>query len=275
MKIAFWSPFHGTGATSNMLAISLMFTEHEKFMKKCLITQTHYNMNNLEKPLLGEVENAGAFFRDTGLDALCRTFKRGDFTESDIDKCAIKVTKNLYLIAGTQAGKQGDLYRTAFETGESKEIIEKSIDFADGLYDVVFVDTNPGTNEQTLGLLARCDVVVVTLRQDGESIEAALNLPVLKDKSVFYLFGSYDPYSKYTLKNLRKMHKELTKYNSGGIPHCTQYMDALTDNKILKYMSANLYADEDYPDYEFIEAVNDVSVLIAQMADKVAEQRRS
>lgn len=268
MKIAFWSPFHGTGATSNMLAISLMFSEHKELSKKCLITQTHYNMNNLEKPLLGDVENAGAFFRDTGLDALCRTFKRGDFTESDIDKCAIKVSKNLYLIAGTQAGKKGDLYRSAFESGESKEIIEKSIDLADKFYDIVFVDTNPGQNSQTKGLLERCDVVVVNLRQDGESLEDALDMPVLKDKKVFYLYGSYDSYSKYTLKNIRKMHKELNKYNSGGIPHCTQYMDALTDNKVLKYISANLYADEDHADYEFFQSVYEVAGLIADMADK-------
>ena len=49
MKVAFWSPFHGTGATANLLALSVAVSE--LMDKKVLVTQTHYNMNNLEGPL--------------------------------------------------------------------------------------------------------------------------------------------------------------------------------------------------------------------------------
>ena len=51
MKIAFWSPLHGTGASSGLIAmataISVIYSE------KTVVTQTHYNLNNLERPLLG------------------------------------------------------------------------------------------------------------------------------------------------------------------------------------------------------------------------------
>ena len=70
------------------------------------------------------------------------------------------------------------------------------------------------------------------------------------------------------MKNLRKLYKELTKENSGGLPHCTQYMDALADNKILKYIHSNLDADEDYAEFEFFDALRETAAGIAELAVK-------
>lgn len=259
MKIAFWSPFHGTGATANMLALSVAISELSNL--KVLVTQTHYNMNNLEKPLLGDVEDKESFFRDTGLDAIMRFFKSGNLTEEQVNNCSIKVSKNLYLLAGTRASS-----RESYENKVVQDMVTHIITLVENFYDIVFVDTNSGNNEQSLKVISECDMVIATVRQGGDALEEALKTPVLKDKKVFYLFGSYDPYSKYTLKNLRKMYKELTKENSGGFPHCTQYMDAIADNRILKYMNANLEADEDHADFEFIDSVREIARLVAAMA---------
>ena len=139
---------------------------------------------------------------------------------------------------------------------------------ADKYFDIVFIDTNSGVNRQSMKIVSECDVVMVTVRQGGDDLEAVVNNEILKDKKVYYLFGSYDPYSKYTLKNLRKMYKALTKDNSGGFPHCTQYMDAIADNRILKFMNANLEADEDHPDFEFFEAVRGVAAQLVDLAEK-------
>ena len=261
MKVAFWSPFHGTGATANLLALSVAISE--LMDKKVLVTQTHYNMNNLEGPLLGEVEDGEQFFRDTGLDAIMRFYKSGALTEEQVDNCSIKVSKNLYLLAGTKASS-----RESYENRVVQDMVTHIITLIENYYDVVFVDTNSGDNEQSLKVISECDMVIVTMRQNRDMIESVLKDEKLKGKKIYYLFGSYDPYSKYTLKNLRKLYKELTKENSGGLPHCTQYMDALADNKILKYIHSNLDADEDYADYDFFEALRETAADIAELAVK-------
>lgn len=261
MKVAFWSPFHGTGATANLLALSVAISE--LFGKKILVSQTHYNMNNLEKPLLGEVEDSESFYRDIGLDALMRFFKMGNLTEGQVNDCSVKVSKNLYLLTGTKQQS-----RESYDNKVVQDMVTRIMSIADKFYDIVFVDTNSGNNEQSMKMISDCDVVMVTVRQGNEDLSEVVKNPVLKDKQVYYLFGSYDPYSKYTLKNMRKMYKELTKDNSGGFPHCTQYMDAIADNRILKYMTANLEADEDHPDFEFFDAVRSVAAQLVDMTEK-------
>ena len=86
---------------------------------------------------------------------------------------------------------------------------------------------------------------------------------------MFYLFGQYDPASKYNLDNLRKIYKQkITKENSGGICHNTQYMDAICDDRILRYITSNLEADEDSADYEFFEMIRDAAAKIVTLAEK-------
>ena len=181
MKIAFWSPFHGTGATANMLALSVAISELSNL--KVLVTQTHYNMNNLEKPLLGDVEDKESFFRDTGLDAIMRFFKSGNLTEEQVNNCSIKVSKNLYLLAGTRASS-----RESYENKVVQDMVTHIITLVENFYDIVFVDTNSGNNEQSLKVISECDMVIVTVRQGGDALEEALKTSVLKDKKVFYLF---------------------------------------------------------------------------------------
>lgn len=262
MKIAFWSPYHGTGATANMLALAIAISD--LMDKKVVVTQTHYSMNNLEKPLLGTVEDGEQFFRDTGLDAVMRFFKSGNLTEEQVNNCSIKITRNLYLLAGTKMSN-----KESYESKVVKDMVTHIITLVERYYDLCFVDTNSGNNGQTESIIGECDMVVVTLRQNRDMIESCRDNEMLKGKKVFYLFGQYDPSSKYSLANLRKTYKQLfNKDNTGGICHSTQYMDAICDDRILKYITSNLEADEDSAEYDFIESVRDSAAKIVALADK-------
>lgn len=260
MKIGVWSPYHGTGATASLLAVSVAISEMME--RRVLVTQTHYSMNNLEKPLLGEVDS-DSFFRDTGLDAIMRFFKSGNLTEEQVNNCSINISKRLALLTGTKVSS-----KETYENKMVQEMVTHILNIVEKFYDIVLVDTCSGENEQSKSVINECDMVVVNLRQSKDMINEVIDNPLFEGKKVYYLFGSYDGNSKYNLANLRKIYKKMTKENSGGIPHCTQFMDSITDEKAFKFLISNLDADEDFADVDFIDAVNDVASRIVELAEK-------
>ena len=265
MKIAFWSPLHGTGATASLLAVSIVLSEIKK--KKILITHTHYNLNNLERPLLGKVSN-GDFFRDTGLDACMRHFKSGNITEEHISDCSIKISDHLYLMAGTKNSN-----REGYESNLVKNMITYIIGVIEKYYDIVLVDTNSGKNEYSMKIIEDSDMVVVTLRQDRYLLDEFFSEHFIDTKKVFYLFGDYDRDSKYNLTNLRHLYRKIHRTNSGEIPHNTRYKDAICDEKVMKYLSMNLENEKDFPDSFFFGTLKDTVQKICDYAENLAAEK--
>lgn len=251
MKIAFWSPFHGTGATADLLALALVLSEKKGL--RTLVTQTHFSMNNLEKPLLGNTVS-GQFFSDTGLDALMRHFKSGNVTREHAENCSIKVGNNLFLLAGTRASS-----KESYENRVVQSMVTHIISIIDRYYDAVLIDTNAGINPQSLEIISECDCVVIALRQNRSMIEDFILGNFFPDRKKFYLLGSYDSSSRYSISNLRHIFKEITKKNSAVIPYNTQYMDAMSEDRVLKYVRENLDADEAFPDYRFFTGVKEAA----------------
>lgn len=260
MRIAFWSPFHGTGATAGLLALAIAISEENK--QKVLVTQTHHSMNNLERPLLGNVEQE-EFFRDTGLDALIRYFRSNSVTMEQISNCSIRVTKYLHLLAGTKVAN-----KESFENATVQQIVNKIMEIADKCFDMVFIDTNSGESAQSYDVIRDCDMVIVNLRQNRQMIEQFLDNEYFEGRKIFYLFSQYDADSKYNLANLRKLYKKINRENSAGIPHCTAYMDAICDDRVLDYILSNLDADEDASDYPFIRSIREAAEMVSDLATK-------
>lgn len=266
MKIAFWSPMHGTGATANMLAIAL--TVAAKKDRSILLTQTHYCMNNLEKPLMGDVAENGRseYFRDIGIDAVIRYFKAGMLSREILDSCAVDLTSNLSLLAGTRQAS-----RNTYETGVLHDIVGHVLNTAQDYYDWVVVDTNSGYSSSSLETVENADVVVVNLRQNRMMLDELFsngNYKRFDPDRMFFLFGSYDPDSKYNLSNIRHLYRDINSSNSGGLPYCTTYMDALCDNKAIRYISMNAVAEGDPDEVRFFEALEEISNKIIRMSEK-------
>lgn len=230
MKIAFWSPLHGTGATSNLLALALTLAMNKD--RKILVTQTHFSMNNLEKPLVGRVDSE-QFFEDTGLDAVMRHFKSGNLTREQVAACSIKICENLFLLAGTKVSS-----RESYENVVVQSMVTHIITQIEKYYDYIFVDTNSGNNPQTAEIIKECDAVAVTLRQNRNMINLLSGNEMLEGKRIYYLFSCYDEMSRYNLNNIRRLYKQINKRNSGGILYDTGYMDALCEDSILRYISS-------------------------------------
>ena len=265
MNIAFWSPMHGTGATSGLLAISIAYSELER--KRILLTQTHYNLNNLEYPLLGDV-GEDDFFRDTGIDAALRNFKSGNISEEQLADCTIKTGKNLFLMAGTHASS-----KEGFENDMVKSMTIHILHMAGNYYDMVFTDTNSGYGDYSLNMLNSCDAVVVSLNQNLFMLDAFLKDDRFKDKKMFYLFTDYDSKRKYNIKNISAKYKQIGKENSGLIPHSAHFADSVCDRKVYRFIADNIECDSDHADYDFFSQLKNTVEKLEVFFDSVKNNK--
>lgn len=264
MKIVFWSSMHGQASTANMLAMALAASIGCK--KKTLITQSHYNLNNLEVPLIGRIEDK-EFYRDIGLDALIRCMKSREITGEIIDSCSVSIIKDkMDLLLGTKQSS-----RDIFEADISKLMV-KIINSGGSFYELVFVDVNSGTGEITMNLLENADVVVVNLRQNEEMLTQYFNtydrwIMEKLNGRIFYLLGAYDKASKYSLHNLRRRYKRLKSNNSGIVPYSIQFSDCFSDGSLVKHFTRNMNLDEANIEDEFFYHVSKNVSKIIKMAE--------
>lgn len=265
MKIAFWSPLHGTGATANLMALMLAISEESE--RSILLTQTHFCMNDLEGPLTSELEGADRddYFFNMGIDAVIKYFKAGMLSRDILEGCATDITDRISLLAGTR-----QCSRTAFENGMVSRIVEHIFDASQEFYDWVVIDTNSGFSQASTSILKDADIVAVTLRQNRSLLDELFKNEAfleLDNDRIFYLFGSYDPDSKYNLNNLRHIYGNINSLNSAGLPHSTGYMDALCDKKATGYIRSGL-KDRERSDREFFAALKEASKKFLSMTAK-------
>ena len=231
MKIAFWSPFHGTGTTACIMAVAGAMSQY--YGRRCLLTQTHFEMNDLDEALAGKLaeQDGEDYCRDMGTDALIRYFKAGILTEDMVGSCTVSLSDRLSLLIGSR-----QTMRESFESAVFTGMLLKIYRAAEKFFDVLLIDVNSGYSRQSMEMIENADLVAVVLRQGrrwtGDFIKRGF--PV-KDKERFYLFGRYFAESKYSLKNMRKLYGDIAGSNSGIIPFDAEYMDVIDERRVLRY----------------------------------------
>lgn len=266
MKIAFWAPFGGAGATANMLAVSIAIADREE--SGVLMTETG-DGTRYSGLMQGKAKSRNYVSDESGIDGVIRYFKAGMVTRQIMENCTIDLAGRLSLLTGTGPGT-----RLSTDSDNLRRMVSKIIDIAQDYYDFVMIDTDSGYSQTSLSTLADADIVVVNLRQNKHMLDALFhNEDFLKldESKLFYLFGSYDPNSKYNLGNLRRMYRHINHSNSGGLPHCTTYMDALCDSRAIKYFSVNMVAQE-YGEREFFKALDDAVTKITALARRTGRE---
>jgi hypothetical protein len=271
MKALYWAPVHGqAGTTSNLLATALIAGQY--FYKKGLITQTHFNYNNLEAPLLeANVDNKKykKFFREIGIDALARNFKVEKLTKEWLDYCCTDITNsNLKLLPGTT-----QTVRESFDY-DMDIVMIPLLKAIETYSEHIFIDISSGNNPLSMKLMEEADIVIINLSQNMNVID--LFFEKYKDKlpeKVFYLIGNYDYRSKYNLSNIRKRyHKYINYKNSGAIPYNTGYRDAQVDGKVADFIRNNLLCKSKDPNYYFIQEAIRSTEKILRFTDAAVEK---
>lgn len=258
MLVAFWSPFHGTGNSANMMAVSGFISEKTK--KNILITHTHFNMNNLEKPLLGDID-PGSFFEETGLEALIRHFKSGNIDGEQVRNCTIDISENLHLMAGVRMTS-----RDSYENEMMKSLIVNVLKKIEQYYDYVMVDVNSGYGGVTKEILKEADIKVITLRQNRDMISLLSENITSDTAGSLYLFGNYDEYSKLSIRNLRHAFRYMKKENTLGLRYCTSFSDAISDERVWKFIKNGVKNDDESPDRGFFEDLQEISETLGKMS---------
>lgn len=243
---AIWSPLHGASSTANALAIAVCMAEGHDC--DTLVMQTHFAMNNLERPLIGTSSMSDDdLFGEIGIDQAAHLYTANQFDK--VKTCTITISEQLSVLPGTTKPN-----RETFDNEEERLIQRKVIRELSRYYSEVVIDVNAGYGEQSMTVLSAADNVVVCLRQNKKMIEDLLTnkefQTIASKKKVYFLFGEYDDMSKLSLRNVRKKYKELSKANSGAIPYCTAYKDAISDCSVFGYLLRviDLYDPEEEDD---------------------------
>jgi hypothetical protein len=234
--------------------------------KKCLLTQTHFNLNNLEAPLVGSNSNNAAsaeYFQNVGLDSLVRSFKAAKLEKSVLNNCCISIPNtNVSLLPGTVKNN-----KDSFEY-EMDSLIINLLRTIEEMVEVVFIDVSSGNNSLSLKIIADSDLTVINLSQNIGVVESyfANNIEQIQSK-VFYLFGNYDGKSKYNINNIRRRYwKNITPLNSGVIPYNTAFLDAQCDGRVYEFIKENVGCGKDDVNWYFINKVKKTTQKILMNA---------
>lgn len=239
--IAFWSPLHGQGQTSNLHAMAFAMSILHK--KRVLMMQTQYDKNNLESPLVGHnvgiSSEADELFQDIGLTAAITYSNMSKLSLKLLESCCLTFhNSNLLLLPGSDIKN-----RETFDREIGKGVV-RMIKSANELVDIILIDVNSGNDELSLRIMSAADLIVINLSQRRYVLEKFFidyGERFIENNKVFYLFGDYDNNSVYNINNFRvKYRKYMNGANSGVIPYCTQYMDAQNESKVLSFMQEGL-----------------------------------
>lgn len=265
MKITFWSPVHGqTKTTSNMIAIAIFSTI--LYEQNNMVMQTNFKLNNLEIPLVGtHTKVVGEYFNgDIGLDALARSIKSEPLNKEVIHNCSISMlNQGLNLLPGTTK-----LNREHYED-KLIPVLSSIINSIEKNYDIVFIDTNSGLSDEiTKRVIDMSDIIVVNLCQNKMVLEEYFKENPLGnyDNKLFYLLGSYDKESKYSIRNIKRIYKEYIKNNIAAIPYNTKYMDSLSSGKTISYMENCLEQSKLDDNKYFTACITEASKKILSIA---------
>lgn len=240
-KVLFWSPYHGLGQTANIHATSLIISLLLK--KSVLLMQTHFKNNNLESPLVGYNVDKGNvnndLFQGIGLDMAVTYSNMNNLNLKTLESCCLTFpSTSILLLPGTETTNKETYDR---DIGRS---VGRLLMDAESLVDFVLIDANSGSDELSNKLMDIADLIVINLTQRRYVLDKFFRDygdKFIDKKNVFYLFGDYDDNSSYNINNFRnKYSKYISRDNSGVIPYCTKYLDALNESNVIKFMTQGL-----------------------------------
>ncbi len=268
MKVVFWGPNRGKGATTSCLLSVACYLAFNGHLKNCIIStdckdriQSSFISRESEDVLL----NSASGF---GMNALLRDAKGDMLTEENLHDAALDLSRKL------------SLYISAAD--KDPKVVEKSIqgsltellDALDRQYNIVFVDTKGGYTGFNTELLAQADLIVVCLPQSTAAIEDAFERCDFTKNQCMFMMGNYDPSVSCSLNNLRATHKAVTRTNCAKIVHCPDFTDAMNNHRLFKWISTIQKCKQKHPAWMYQKSViESASVMLRMLKMEVKETK--
>ena len=135
-------------------------------------------------------------------------------------------------------------------------------DVANASYDMVIVDVSQEIpNDVQMRILNISDLVLVGVNQSLAAVNNFLKLktvePFFQKSNVVIEIGKYNPYSKYSAKNIGRILRE--KNIPWAVPYNINFSDHASEGKIIDYLlGAKMLNDPNNQDYSFYTSVGRV-----------------
>ncbi len=255
--VAFWSPLHGRGTTSNCIASAMQFGY--RYKNNVVITHTHYIRSTMETAFLKGNETEDLLtFSDLGIDSIERALQTGELRKEDFVSYCNKVSDNVYLLSGSQKANS-ELFNNS--VGETFQNICR---FSKKANSITFVDIESGfTKDIASRVLELADIVVVTLDQTNIFCEDFFNNQInhLDKEKVITMIGRYDWESKYSKKYIDKEFDQ----NVYVLPQLTEYLDALNNHRVNEFFRNYNFLEEEM----FFDELNRLNDEIVERAKAI------
>lgn len=232
--VAFWSPLHGRGNTSNCIATAVQASMI--YDKDIFITHTHYVRSTMESAFLKGNEDEDILkLSDLGLDSVNRAIKTGSLEADDIKNYCNQLTENLFLLSGSRKNEEVFREKIGQDFGHICSFLKKSDNIS-------FIDIDSGYKSDIAKEIIRmADIVVVTLDQTNILCEDYFSHDFCIDENKqIIVMGRFDDNSKYTKKFVQKKFKSPVY----AIAAETEFLDALNNHRIIDFFK-NYYDSED------------------------------
>lgn len=267
--VVFWSPLHGQArVTASMGAVAMAFSE--LWEERVVMTHTQFGMADMEGmfDLRTKEEQKQVLYESAGLNALILNFKQAELKKESIDRCSMQMpnTNNLFMLPGLTkeaALLQGDELEDMLEYMLTERVTKG--------YDWVFIDLASGKNAFSKRLMEKADVVVVTLSQNVATWDTLFQnyKDIVERENVFFLFGAHKASSKFNVKNFKRMYRKYADgINTGVVPDCVGYMDAVSDGLVSTFYLMNEYVKRKEENYVFITECKESAKKIRALAKK-------
>lgn len=272
MLIAFYSNVRGNaGTTSNLCCLATYLAVKEK--QRILLWENHTNWN-----LIGD-----NIIPRTKLSLLCESLDSYHISGSRELFCKLQRSENLDLSCQVQELAK-ELYpdrlyylpnrqieSSIFEKDISR-ILPRLIRLCKESDDLVFMDLQDTTKESTHYILEQADLVLLNLMQHLNSLDKKFISNGISVSKFRYLIGNYQPKSKFNIKNICRRYK-IPNMDIAMIPYNTLCREAMSEGRLLDFMSANVECSEEDPNYSFIHAVEQAAEMLIEVVKEIKQSK--
>lgn len=270
--VTFWSNGREqTGKTLSIAAIAThMAIEHNY---KILVISTKYKDETLNtcfwqpkkiKRNLGLFGPNTSIAMEDGIEGLVKIMKSNKLSPENITNYTKIIFKDRLEILRAATGNE-------IEFADIKRTYADIINLANNYYDLVFVDLDNDIEEDiTQNILENSNLIVANLSQRLTSINSFMEKrekqPILKSKKTLLLFGRFDRFSKYTIKNISRYMGEKNKVST--IPYNTLFFEACEEATVPDlFLRLRKVAEDDRNGFFLAEVKRTAENIIYRLQD--------
>ena len=267
MQLAFWSNYHQTGTTCNLVAVSSMIAL--EYRLKLLMAHNHFDRSALESSFIDReyIKNELTSINDVGIDGLSSFIKYNKVDKDNISRYTTTLIRNKFdLLTGTSITNKELYYK------DINEVIDVILTLSKEYYDLIMVDVAPGQADTAKKIFDHSDLIVVNLNQNYNIIEDFFEeYDQLKDKCLF-IMGRYDRNSRFNAKAIQR--KFGIKGNIGVVPYNIEFADACCEGKAVDFLMRNLKASKDDTNYYFMQEVRrTVEIILSKLEINISQKK--